>query len=127
MSAADASAGIAAQAAQAAPPSTLSALGGSLLALIFVIGLILALAWVARRLPGAGIRGHNGLRVVASLAVGMKERIVVVAVGERQLVLGVTSQQITVLQTLDAPLPEQKPVDFGALLSRRTGSTGDGA
>lgn len=103
----------------ATPASTAGAIGGSLLALIAVIALILLLAWVLRRLPGATMGSYGGMKVVASLAVGMKERVMVVQVGEQQLAIGVTTQQVTLLKTLDSPLPvdTSKP-DFAGVLAR---------
>lgn len=98
----------------------LGALGGSLLALALVVGLILGLAWLLRRLPGsAALRGHPELRLVASLAVGMRERVVVVVAGGQQLVLGVTAERITLLQTLDTPIRENQP-DFRLWLGRKS-------
>ena len=100
--------------------STAGALGSSLLALIVVIALILALAWIIRRLPGIGPRGHASMRVVGTLAVGVKERVMVIEIGEQQMVIGVTGEQITLLDKLEQPLPEQpmqKP-DFSAVLER---------
>lgn len=100
---------------------TLGALGGSLIALLLVVGLILALAWLLRRLPGAALRPHPGLRVVAQLAVGVRERLVVVEVGTQQLLLGVTGEQITLLQRLESPLGEAPAADFASLLRRSRG------
>lgn len=97
---------------------TLGALGGSLIALLLVVALILALAWLLRRLPGGSLRPHRELRVVAQLAVGVRERLVVVAVGDTQLLLGVTAENIRLLQRLDAPLPEPAAADFRSLLRR---------
>lgn len=99
---------------------TAGALGSSVLALIFVIALILALAWLIRRLPGVGQRGHGAMRVVATLPVGVKERVIVIEVGNAQMVIGVTSEQITLLDTLAEPLPEAPPQrpEFAAVLER---------
>ena len=85
--------------------ATSPGLGGALLALMAVLALILALAWLLKRLPAAGLRGSEQLRVVASLVVGQRERVVVVEVGGQQLLLGVTPQGITALHTLSEPLP----------------------
>lgn len=97
---------------------TLGALGGSLIALLLVVLLILALAWLLRRLPGGALRAHQELRIVAQLAVGVRERVVVVAVGETQLLLGVTAENVRLLQRLDTPIAEQQQVDFRSLLKR---------
>lgn len=80
-------------------------LGGALLALVAVLALIVGLAWLLKRLPGSGLRSSEQLRVVTSLAVGQRERLLVVQVGGQQLLLGVTAQSITPLHTLAEPLP----------------------
>ena len=94
-------------------------LGGTLAALLLVIGLILALAWLLKKLPGTGLRPLPGLRVVAALAVGPRERIVLVDVGGQQLLLGVTQHAVNLLHTLPEPLldaPSQ--AGFAELLAR---------
>jgi len=94
----------------------------ALLALALVIGLIFALAWLLRRLPGTGLRPGDGLRVVAGVALGSKERAVVVEINGRQLLLGVTPGSISLLYSLDSPLPEPTPArlpEFAKLLQIR--------
>jgi len=91
--------------------------------------LILFLGWLVKRLgltPQAP-RHNKLLKVSASCQLGRNERVVVVEVDNKWLVLGVTAQQVTHLQTLDAK-PEQlesssetsatKSVDFAQLLQR---------
>ena len=103
-------------------------LAGAFFALLLVLGLILGLAWMLRRLPGAGFRPADGLRVVASLQLGAKERAVVVEVGGQQLLLGVTAAGISRLHELPQPLPPAEPPklpnlkdlpNFAQLLSQR--------
>lgn len=112
------------QPGHAAPPSAASTLGGTLFALALVLGLIFGLAWLARRMPGlAGMRG-NGLRVIASTPLGARERLVVVEVGEQQLLLGTGASGTRLLHVLDAPLPVEapaQPVPFAQLLARQFG------
>jgi len=94
----------------------------ALLALALVIGLIFALAWLLRRLPGTGFRPGDGLRVIAGVALGSKERAVVVEVNGEQLLLGVTPGAVSLLHTLNAPLPEPTPArlpEFASLLKRK--------
>ncbi|WP_409601854.1 flagellar biosynthetic protein FliO [Thermomonas sp.] len=115
------------QPARADTPSAAGTVGGTLFALALVLGLIFALAWLARRVPGlAGMRGGNGLRVVASLALGTRERLVVVEVGQTQLLLGTGATGTRLLHTLEAPLPEAPPSQaptFHQLLAQRFGKT----
>lgn len=81
-------------------------------ALLGIIVLILAAAWVVKRVvPGAmKNRAVNGLAVSASTSLGNRERVVIVNVDDARLVLGVTAQQVTLLHTLPpAPVETQPP------------------
>jgi len=77
-----------------------------------IILLILACAWLAKRLgftPKTGKRGQHGLSVSASCQVGQRERVVIVDVEDARLVLGVTAQQITHLHTLPPSTAQENP------------------
>jgi len=94
-------------------------LGGTLAALMLVVALIILLAWVLKKLPGTGLRSLPGLRVVATLPVGPRERAVVVDCGGQQLLLGVTAHGISLLHTLPEPLREAPAqAGFAELLAR---------
>lgn len=97
------------------------------LSLIGVVALALALAWMMRRLQlGAG-HGHRRLRVLESLNVGVKERVVLIAMGERQLLLGVAPGSVRTLHVLDTPIAEpapSAPVGFAQVLSNLRGGGG---
>ena len=81
-------------------------LGGAVFALVLVVGLILGLAWLVRRMPGLGGGAANpALRIVGSLALGPRDRLVVVEVGQTQLLLGVGAGGTRTLHTLEQPLP----------------------
>ncbi|WP_373976250.1 flagellar biosynthetic protein FliO [Chitinibacter sp. SCUT-21] len=80
-----------------------------LLALGLVLGLIVGAAWLMRRfslVPGAGA-GH--LRVVSGVMVGQRERVVIVEVQDNWLVLGVTSEQVNLLHTMEKPEGVETP------------------
>ena len=90
--------------------------------LAFIVLLILACAWLARRCGFAPRRvSSQSLNVSASVSIGQRERVVIVDVDDVRLVLGVTAQHITHLHTLPpkAPDPQSEPVataDFRHLL-----------
>jgi len=87
-------------------PANAGSLGGAVFALVLVVGLILLLSWLAKRMPGLGGASANpALRIVGSLALGPRDRLVVVEVGETQLLLGVGAGGTRTLHTLDQPLP----------------------
>lgn len=82
----------------AVPGSPLVQVSGALLGIIV---LILAAAWVIKRLGFAPkSAGTRGLKVTASTSLGPRERVVIVEVEDARLVLGVTTSQINVLHTL---------------------------
>jgi flagellar protein FliO/FliZ len=77
-----------------------------ILSLLMVLGVIVISALVLKRF-NLTQQSSNQLKVIGSLSLGAKERVVVVQVGEQQLVLGVCSQQVTLLKDLDTPLEVQ--------------------
>lgn len=85
--------------------SAAGSIGGTVLALVLVVGLILALGSLARRMPGVGGASSKGLRVVGSLPLGPRDRVVVVEVGSTQLLIGVGPGGMRTLHTLEEPLP----------------------
>lgn len=79
-----------------------------MLGLIFVIGLLLCAAWVMKRIgAGSGFGSTAGMKVVAGLSVGPRERILLLEVGETWVVVGVTSSQMRTLHSMPkGSLPE---------------------
>ena len=70
------------------------------LALAFVIALMLAIAWLFKRI-GPIAHGHQmQLKVIGGLNIGNREKVIVVEVADQWLVLGVTAQNINTLATL---------------------------
>ncbi|MFM2485106.1 flagellar biosynthetic protein FliO [Celerinatantimonas yamalensis] len=73
------------------------------LSMILVLMAIGICAWLAKKSRFSGF-GHGQMRVVASLTLGTRERILVVQVGSQQYLLGVTHQHIELLDKLAEPL-----------------------
>jgi flagellar protein FliO/FliZ len=62
--------------------------------------------WAMRRLrPGSVVGNSRDCSVVRSLTLGPRERLLVVQVGARHLVIGVGSASVSLLCELDRPLP----------------------
>jgi len=94
---------------QAPPPTAPSGVqGGQILevvgALIIVVLAILGVAWFSKRFTGLTPHQHQALKTVTMLSVGSRERIALVQVGERQILVGITPQHISTLLVLDEPL-----------------------
>ncbi len=77
------------------------------MSLLLVLGVVFAAAWVMRRLRGFGKFGNGALQVVTEIAVGTKERVVLVQVGKQQLLLGVAPGRVNTLHVLDEPVTPQ--------------------
>ena len=79
-------------------------LGGSLLQMLLGLGVVLLLLFASltllKRLAAPGGAAAGLLRVVAATAVGTRERVVVVEVGDTWLVLGVAPGRVTALSQL---------------------------
>ncbi|MDH4573106.1 flagellar biosynthetic protein FliO [Salinicola acroporae] len=85
-------------------------MGKTAVSLLVVVAIILACAWLLKRLGPNRRAGTQHLRVVASTPVGQRERVVIVAVADRWLVLGVGGGQVTRLDTLEPPTtPDVEP------------------
>jgi flagellar protein FliO/FliZ len=73
------------------------------LGLVLIIGLVLALGWAARRLSGRGFgtgRDGGAINVVGQQALGVKERLLLVEVEGRRILLGVSPGRIARLADL---------------------------
>jgi flagellar protein FliO/FliZ len=88
-----------------------SQLGQLLLGLLLVIGLIFVLAWLLRRVQRIGPRGTQVIKLLASQALGPRDRLVLVQVGNEQVLLGLSAGRITPLHVLKDPvhLPDSEP------------------
>ena len=80
---------------------------GSVLQVSLGLGLVLmmvaAAAWLARRLGVGSTRSDGTVTVRGGVAVGQRERVVVVEINDTWLVLGVAPGRISALHTLPRP------------------------
>ncbi|WP_159569833.1 MULTISPECIES: flagellar biosynthetic protein FliO [unclassified Limnobacter] len=120
------------RAQEAAPPAATSAADNPMtghllqttLGLLFVVVLLLALVWLLKRM-GIGNQQRRGgfYKVLASSALGPREKIVLVEIGDTWLVLGMTSSSINTLHSMPAGSIEldeiQNPAaNFAKMLER---------
>ncbi len=80
-----------------------------ILSFLMILALIFVCAMLLKKFQ-PGLQQQNGLKVITSLSLGAKERVVVVQAGEQQLLLGVTAHQITLLDSLEEPLAQGTPI-----------------
>lgn len=85
-----------------------------LLSLAVVIGLLWGSLYLLRHLQAARANPAGGLKVIAATAVGQRERVVVVEIGDQWLVVGVAPGRVNALTTL----PRQASPDI-SIASRK--------
>lgn len=90
-----------------------SELAGVFFSLLLIIGLIFAMAWLVRRFNGGGrFYRANAMKVVTSMPLGSKEKLIVVDVGDKQLLLGVTPHHISYIDEVTLPEHASEPSTF---------------
>jgi len=89
----------------AADAATVSPSGGvmkMLLGLIIVLAVMALITWFLKRMmPGIGGNKQSVVRIVGGVSVGSRERVVVVEVAGRWIVVGVASGQVNGLANFD--------------------------
>lgn len=70
------------------------------LALLLIIGLLFGATWAARKVSGGKMFGQGNMRVISGIALGPRERIVLIEVEGQWLVIGIVPGQIRTLHTL---------------------------
>jgi flagellar protein FliO/FliZ len=100
---------VASAATAAAAPVVNSGVAGQLTQLVFglllVLGLIFFLAWLLRRVQQAGPAGKGQvIELIGSRALGPRDRLMLVQVGNEQILLGLSPGTITALHVLKEPV-----------------------
>ena len=72
--------------------------------LLLVVFMIFGLAWLMKRLNLSQHSQNGLLKVIAGLPLGTRDRIVLLQVGEEQILLGLSPGRIQKLHTLSNPL-----------------------
>jgi flagellar protein FliO/FliZ len=98
------------------------------LAMILVLGALLAAAWFARRVRGVGGASSDRLTVLAQVSLGTRERAVLLRVGALQVLVGVAPGNVRTLHVIDraaepdiAEAPEIARPTFKSMLLKSLG------
>lgn len=89
----------------------LALLGKTALALGMVAACILLGGWLIARLGARPGGTREVVKVIGGTRLGQKEKVMVVEVRGRWLVLGVTAQQVTCLSELESPTADAAAAD----------------
>lgn len=86
--------------------SSASQLANLIGGLTLIIALIYGLSWFVKRFAQGGFMHNPSMKVVSTLPMGTRERLMLVDVGGKQILLGVTATQINTLHVFDEPVVE---------------------
>lgn len=76
----------------------------TLMGLLLVLACVVLVAWLLKRTNSFHTAANSKLKVIAGIPLGSRERAVLVQIGDEQILLGVTPQQINTLHKLETPL-----------------------
>jgi flagellar protein FliO/FliZ len=88
------------------------------LSLAAIVALILAVSWVLKRLKLGTVHGRGEIAIIDQLALGPRDRIVLVRVGESQVLIGVGAGGVVGLTPLTTPIAIKSPPDLPAFADR---------
>jgi flagellar protein FliO/FliZ len=103
---------------QPASPVSAGSVAQLALSLAAIVALILAVSWVLKRLKLGAVRGRGQIAVIDQLSLGPRERIVLVRVGESQVLVGVGAGGLVQLTPLAAPLAVSNGPDAAPFADR---------
>ena len=81
-----------------------TAVGQTLFWLLVVIGLILLLAFLAKRVGGIQLQNAGAIKILSMMPVCNKERIALIQVGNKQLLIGIAPGRVNTLLVLEEPI-----------------------
>ncbi|PCI81657.1 MAG: flagellar biosynthetic protein FliO [SAR86 cluster bacterium] len=88
-----------------------------LLSLVLVVGVIVLLSFLLKKINFQARTGSGAVRILSVVPIGAKDRLLLVAVGEEQLLLGSSPGSVQKLHTLDKPIDPTS--SFGPALEER--------
>ncbi|GGY68450.1 hypothetical protein GCM10011613_10840 [Cellvibrio zantedeschiae] len=81
-----------------------SLVGGLALILVLIYGL----SWFVKRFSQGGFLQSSTMKIVSAMPLGTRERLLLVDVGGKQLLLGITATQINTLHVFDEPVVQSE-------------------
>jgi flagellar protein FliO/FliZ len=91
-------------AAVPASPLSVGSLAELTLSLLLIVGLILVISWAMKRFRIAVPRGRGELTVLDQIALGPRDRVVLVGIGAAQVLVGIGANGMVALTPLSVPI-----------------------
>lgn len=96
-------------AAEGPPAVDASSLIRLIVGLAVVLGLIIGLSFMLRRMGGISTRAGGQLKVLTAVSVGNREKVVLLQIGKQQLLVGVAPGRVQTLHVLEEPITGTTP------------------
>ncbi|MBI3771255.1 MAG: flagellar biosynthetic protein FliO [Gammaproteobacteria bacterium] len=94
----------------------------TIIGLSFVIAVIIGIGWLAKRYGTLKMGSDNALIIRSGISVGQKERVVLIEIGDEQILVGVAPGNVTKLHVLKNKVAINRDVstmpDGGQFLDR---------
>jgi len=102
-------------------PMSASSIVNMLMGLGLVLMVIFLMAWLVRRMGGMQISGSQKLRLLGGISLGAREKVVLIQIENKRLVLGVAQGQVNTLHVLDGEYEntENESVDSGSAFKEK--------
>jgi flagellar protein FliO/FliZ len=84
--------------------SSASQLANLLGGLLLILGLIYGLSWFVKRFSQGGFMQNSTIKMLSAMPLGTRERIMLVDIGGKQILLGITATNINALHVFDEPV-----------------------
>lgn len=94
--------------------------------LVLVFGCLFGLVFLMRKLNAVSVGDRKTMRIISSVKVGSREKLMLLDIGERQILLGVAAGNIRTLYVFDgdetlSQAVSQEHTDFASLLPAGAG------
>ena len=85
--------------------------GGTVIEMVFYLMLVVAViflcAWLFRRMGGMGVGATGLIKILTAISLGSRDRIVLIQVGEKQMLLGISPGRINTLHVFEGDVMAQ--------------------
>ncbi len=82
-----------------------------IIALIFVLVAVVMLGWFSKRFIGASRSSGGKIKILSGTSVGSREKLMLIQVGEEQMLIGVAPGRVSKLHHFDSPVVEVADAD----------------
>lgn len=82
-----------------------------IIALIFVLVVVVILGWFSKRFMGVNRSSGGKIKILSATSVGAREKLMLIQVGEEQMLIGVAPGRINKLHHFDNPVVEDTEPD----------------